>query len=284
MGSVEGDGTARCTKAMMEKKQWALEMSDVLTKFFGCLPEPIGGITRQRIVNRKGGSAELFVFKYEAVDRSAPCYWHGTTAGAVFGILQHCVREHNVSNPQACTMAAVHTTGNPREALSRYAIATKFAATESSEMPYVRIVLLLQGTDVCKWKSNGEHLFRVSDLGVKEAHFIRGYDFQDPEERYCTISEEDQLHLQGVMSFTRFPRGAIMQGHPWGPPTRAVDATAEDEVSGTDDPSGAERPGEEVPSEAWEFEDDTSSTSTGGERSACLSFSTTEEVRLSTAL
>ena len=132
------------------------------------------------------------------------------TAGAVFGILQHCVREHNVSNPQACTMAAVHTTGNPREALSRYAIATKFAATESSEMPYVRIVLLLQGTDVWKWKSNGEHLFRVSDLGVKEAHFIRSYDFQDPEERYCTISEEDQLQLQGVMAFTRFPRWAIM--------------------------------------------------------------------------
>ena len=69
-------------------KQWALELSDVLGKFFALLPEPVGGISRQRIVNRKGGSAELFVLKYNSVDKSAPCYWYGTTAGAVHGIIQ----------------------------------------------------------------------------------------------------------------------------------------------------------------------------------------------------
>ena len=259
------DGTAPCTNSMIEKKQWALELSDVLGKFFALLPEPVGGISRQRIVNRKGGSAELFVLKYNSVDKSAPCYWYGTTAGAVHGIIQGGFTEHNGGNSQECTMAGVLATANPMEALSRYAISTKFAAAGSSETPYVRVVLLVQATGVCKWKRNAEHVFSAADLKVKEAHFLRGYDFQGREERCCNISAEDHLWLQGVMAFTRFSIGAIMQAHPWGPPTRAVDATAELEVTGTDDPSGAERPGGEVPSEASESEDGPTCTQSAAE-------------------
>jgi len=189
---------------MCRQQSWSLEVPDLLSNFFALLPAPPGGMIKQDIFNRKGGKAELFVLKYEKVDEGCSRLWHGTTAGGLRGILREGFKESSDDALHEFSVSGFYATDNPQDALDPYAISTQFAETWCWEMPYVRVVLLVQATGPCIRKRGSEVIFRAAQIRLKEAHVIRGYDFENRGDKYCNLSKEN-VPIFFIFPFFVFP-------------------------------------------------------------------------------
>ena len=190
--------------SMCRQQSWSLEVPDLLSNFFALLPAPPGGMIKQDIFNRKGGKAELFVLKYEKVDEGCSRLWHGTTAGGLRGILREGFKESSDDALHEFSVSGFYATDNPQDALDPYAISTQFAETWCWEMPYVRVVLLVQATGPCIRKRGSEVIFRAAQIRLKEAHVIRGYDFENRGDKYCNLSKEN-VPIFFIFPFFVFP-------------------------------------------------------------------------------
>ena len=78
----------------------------------------------------------------------------------------------------------------------------------------MRVILLVQATGPCIRQRGSEVVFRPDQIRLKEAHFIRGYDFENRGDKFCRITEENAAELLSVTPITRISSEAW--AHPWG--------------------------------------------------------------------
>ena len=77
----------------------------------------------------------------------------------------------------------------------------------------VRVVLLVQATGPCRRRRGSELVFEAAQIRLKEAHFIRGYDFEHKGDKYCNLTKENVTELLSMTPITNIV--SEVWAHPW---------------------------------------------------------------------
>ena len=180
---------------MCAQREWDLNQPDLLHNFFARLPDPSGGIAQQHVENRKGGRAELFIFRYEPVDPLLAKLWHGSHPGALQNVLREGFKDSSNPEMHEFSVPGIYTSTDALDTLEPYAVSTQFKKKWSWDTPWVKVVLLVQSERKYLRKRGSEEVYRASDVKLKEVHVLRGFDFKSRADKYTNLTEEDEVRL-----------------------------------------------------------------------------------------
>ena len=199
---------------------------DFLGSFIKTLPEP-AAISKQSIVNRKGGEAEVIILQYKEGVGGRRVF-HGTHPGGARSILHEgCMRESSDTTVHELSMPGLYVTTKADETLEPYAISVMMTDKYSWSTPYVKAIFVLEPKRKPLRVRLTEEVYRGQDLEILELHFLRGYDFHTAADKYDTFTKNDVDQVQTFPNDVVFPD--MGWPHPWG--SRGYDGTGSGDIA-----------------------------------------------------